>query len=574
MDKQSKSGHFNLCITETFSNYVGSLLVMVLIAIGLFDILQTYFEFVKTLQALGYGILAPLSWLIVFLFFLKYQPVVAVPPPESEPPKFNRKQKRCFGRLLRKALPPKKRQTHPSIWLEGFHRSYPMCLRGAGIYQKRLSAPKVFADKRFAYIKCKYRRYVPPPTHSTTGTTQREGVPNKINAVYSILYSSKKMMKKEPQRYNLQNRFPSPEPNESLFHTVPFEKMNPAQKVAVSNITNYVSMYRPAPSQYKGKKVTAVPTSKQVPNHYRTQCVTNPKAQAHIAQLKSQGESPIVHFIGQCGLAWFRTSSTKIDRSDTIIWDSGASVSISPNRDDFLGKIEPVNTTIQGISPEEVGVKGHGFVAWPMEDVNGMLRILKVPCLGVPKIPQRLLSTSSLLIEAYVDPKNNLPTTIFYDSEKTKEVAQSLANLVTTVSAANRNLSSAEKELLKWHQRLAHIDFRKVSFLFHTGVLSNGVANRQLHTAASEIAPPPKCTACQFGKQCQRSVPTTTQAKVSDKVGAISRKCTLPGEQISVDHFVCKVKGRLSSSKGKTDESQMYLGGCVFVDHYSGMIHV
>jgi hypothetical protein len=84
----------------------------------------------------------------------------------------------------------------------------------------------------------------------------------------------------------------------------------------------------------------------------------------------------------------------------------------------------------------------------------------------------------------------------------------------------------------------------------------------------------PKCAACQFGKQCQRSVPTTAEEKVSDKIGAISRDSKLPGGHVLVDHFVCKVKGRLFTSKGQTKDSLMFCGGCVFVYHYSGMIHV
>jgi transposase InsO family protein len=34
------------------------------------------------------------------------------------------------------------------------------------------------------------------------------------------------------------------------------------------------------------------------------------------------------------------------------------------------------------------------------------------------------------------------------------------------------------------------------------------------------------------------------------------------------------VKGRLFTSKGQTKDDLMYCGGCVFVDHFSGLIHV
>jgi hypothetical protein len=47
-----------------------------------------------------------------------------------------------------------------------------------------------------------------------------------------------------------------------------------------------------------------------------------------------------------------------------------------------------------------------------------------------------------------------------------------------------------------------------------------------------------------------------------------------PGQTISVDHFVCHNRGRLFTSRGKTSEDSMYSGGCMFVNHASGYLHV
>ena len=43
---------------------------------------------------------------------------------------------------------------------------------------------------------------------------------------------------------------------------------------------------------------------------------------------------------------------------------------------------------------------------------------------------------------------------------------------------------------------------------------------------------------------------------------------------MSVDHFICGVRGRLFSGQGKASDEQLYKGGCMFVDHASGLIHV
>jgi len=45
------------------------------------------------------------------------------------------------------------------------------------------------------------------------------------------------------------------------------------------------------------------------------------------------------------------------------------------------------------------------------------------------------------------------------------------------------------------------------------------------------------------------------------------------GAAVSVDHFESRLKGRTFSSFG-TATSQTYVGGCIFVDHMSGYIHI
>ena len=41
-----------------------------------------------------------------------------------------------------------------------------------------------------------------------------------------------------------------------------------------------------------------------------------------------------------------------------------------------------------------------------------------------------------------------------------------------------------------------------------------------------------------------------------------------PGSGVSVDHFVSKVPGRLYTSKGRSDVTEMYKGGCTKEDLY------
>ena len=298
----------------------------------------------------------------------------------------------------------------------------------------------------------------------------------------------------------------------------------------------------------------------------------------------------------------FRESMGKSDMFP-IIWDSGASTCVTFDKEDFLSFNNTTNhKPMKSISGSHV-VCGEGYVLWSIPDETGVLRNLKLKALYVPDCTVRLLSTEGLLqsykgekielqqgtlrlsgsksengrnpITVRVHPLTNLPTSIAYRYNGCKTAAKSLNNVLSVVSSSNVNLTDAEKELLRWHQRLGHISFKRVQALFRSGVLSHTEATRRLHTAASKITHPPKCAACQFGKQTCRPTPGRKTTVVHDRSGILRHDNLLPGQCISVDHFVCSTKGRLFTSRGKTSAlERLYCGGCLFVDHASGFVHV
>jgi hypothetical protein len=57
-----------------------------------------------------------------------------------------------------------------------------------------------------------------------------------------------------------------------------------------------------------------------------------------------------------------------------IVIDSGASLSISPHRGDFVGDIEQLNSTIQGISTV-TKIEGVGNMRWTFKYVFGTIKI-------------------------------------------------------------------------------------------------------------------------------------------------------------------------------------------------------
>ena len=98
------------------------------------------------------------------------------------------------------------------------------------------------------------------------------------------------------------------------------------------------------------------------------------------------------------GPARMRDSLGPQANTSPIIWDSGASISISPDPNDFQGTISRPGliTRLKGIA-RGLQIKGQGQVTWGIHDVDGNLRTIKVPAFYVPGIKVRLLSTTSLL---------------------------------------------------------------------------------------------------------------------------------------------------------------------------------
>ena len=137
---------------------------------------------------------------------------------------------------------------------------------------------------------------------------------------------------------------------------------------------------------------------------------------------------------------------------------------------------------------------------WAIRDTNGQLQLIKVPALYIPNCRARLLSTSSLLqtypdetlvadsqkvtmsgrssdptrgsIVAYINPTNNIPESLAYCYGNIGSVTDVMSGIISEVHGSNINLTPPEKELLKWHQRLGHLSFKKIQFLMRTGILA------------------------------------------------------------------------------------------------------
>ena len=135
------------------------------------------------------------------------------------------------------------------------------------------------------------------------------------------------------------------------------------------------------------------------------------------------------------------------------------------------------------------------------------------------------------------------------------------------IDEENQNLSVGQKELLKWHFKLGHIGFDWLQWLARRKLLPYKIANVEK----------PLCASCRFGAGHRIPVGAEKHEVLSSAKGGastIKAEDLQPGQRISIDQYESRVRGRLWSSRERTQAEAMYSGGTIFVDHASGLIHV
>ena len=120
-----------------------------------------------------------------------------------------------------------------------------------------------------------------------------------------------------------------------------------------------------------------------------------------------------------------------------------------------------------------------------------------------------------------------------------------LTAAIDVTAQANANLSDAQKTLLMLHGRLGHVGFRKLQWMVQTGKIK--VKNSKNVSTCD----PPKCASCLFGKMTKRPTKATHSPKPKeDREMALKSNDLLPGQRVSVEHYVSSHKGRQYVNRG------------------------
>jgi GAG-pre-integrase domain len=249
------------------------------------------------------------------------------------------------------------------------------------------------------------------------------------------------------------------------------------------------------------------------------------------------------------------TPRTKFHKEDSfnLIVDTGCTTSSTGFKEDFIpGSLRAIKSTITGISGK-LNITHIGTVRYEVLDDKCNVKVIQTRAFLVPNLNSRLFGPQAYLIEMRRNKKDlyglfnlhmtadaitmtwpdNSVLTITYDARNlmpriwayhdASQALQKLAQVGCVTSETNANLSQGQKDLLKWHFKLGHIDFKWVQWLNASNMLGTT-------SIPKTKIPAIKCEACQFGQQ-HRTPTGHTHVKNNPKE-ALKKAVAAPGDRV------------------------------------------
>lgn len=298
-----------------------------------------------------------------------------------------------------------------------------------------------------------------------------------------------------------------------------------------------------------------------------------------------------------------------------VVLDTGASIAVSPCRNDFVSPIEKLDLELNGLD-HSIKVVGTGWVEWHIRDYFGRVGLIRTKAYYVPSSHVRLFSPQSYFKEHKGNPSskgkcefdhsmlhlttvkgqemsfpfdsnNHLPYMLVDNNALTGSCSsQFQANLMSDhpsldtaqniLLGNNYNLSKSQKELLLWHQRLGHAGQGWIQDLMRKQKKEVGeTAESPLipnHDPAATGCKHARCAACLLARQHRKSAGSSFTTNKPEKNMAIRANDLVPGQRVSTDQYVCAKPGRLPHTHGKEPPASQYNGGTLFYDHASALI--
>lgn len=291
----------------------------------------------------------------------------------------------------------------------------------------------------------------------------------------------------------------------------------------------------------------------------------------------------------------------KTDNGLPLIFDTGASITVTPHLSDFIDKritlAHGMPTQLNGVNSTHA-IKGVGSIRVLLYTDKGQPRYIETTGYYVPDINVRLLSVQRFIDEhpgeqcsfslcdkgmIFTFPSscgggkltfqykhtNHLPVAETFLSSESPPLRSS--RTIHVLDDSNANLSPGQRALLRLHVCLGHFNLQWIQSLLR----KNMIPYRHSAIATqSDLAENCLCAACQFAKQSRTPTGVSRSTINPTKDGGLKDTHLRPGACVSVDQFVSSTPGRLAHTFGKERQEEKLMGGTVFVDHASGFVYV
>jgi hypothetical protein len=184
-----------------------------------------------------------------------------------------------------------------------------------------------------------------------------------------------------------------------------------------------------------------------------------------------------------------------------IIWDTGATKTITQSLNNFTGEIDWFESPLSAIGiASGLKILGQGRVNWKVNLNSGKCHVIEIDAYYCPSAQQRLLSLQqlqqhlcdtgakeklnieitdeSLVVRqgktvGHVEysPINNLPISLG-SIHSTSRVELPVAGINACLTASStQNISNAQKELLRAHFKLGHLSMQRIQAVLQTRAL-------------------------------------------------------------------------------------------------------
>ena len=315
--------------------------------------------------------------------------------------------------------------------------------------------------------------------------------------------------------------------------------------------------------------------------------------------------------------------------TDTMcIFDTGASIGLSPYRADFIDYLPLEDATIKDISKVNK-VLGIGTVMWKLKSRKG--DEVFIPCVAyhMPECDIRLMSPQCYfqthgghaditehmvtmylpgidkhIVDIPIDKTCNLPaimqpqashdeqlkfgphllSTVITNALHLHDISGSTSTKVcckTVANDSNRNLTGPQRELLQWHWKLCTSTYHVQELMTDRHYIIPESDNDLFlppilptKHATTRSCSVPKCLSCQLSKQKLRSTGVKTSKAIAEKDGVLKFDRYEPGDLVFSDQFNVHTPGRQLSGYGREGDAQSLHGGTIFTDAASNFVYV